>query len=122
MKPQLTHEELVSALVKDGTVILSEMSPIDAHLMHMALGIAGESGELVDAVKRYIIYRRPMDRHNLIEELGDMEFFLEGLRQAYNISRQETLQANIDKLTVRYAKGHYTNEQAVARADKVEAV
>ena len=67
----ITHQELVSKLVKDGRLILNEMSPISAHLLHMAVGISGEAGELLDAIKKNAIYGRALDVNNVIEELGD---------------------------------------------------
>ncbi|MDR8269105.1 nucleotide pyrophosphohydrolase, partial [Acinetobacter baumannii] len=56
-----------------------------------------------------------------IEELGDLEFYMERIRQIIGVSREETIAANMAKLGKRYSKGTYSNEQAQARADKVEA-
>ena len=114
----ITHSKLVKALVKDGAEILREMTHLDAHMLHMAVGVSGEAGELLDAIKKVAIYRRAIDRENVIEELGDLEFFMEGLRQGFGITRKETIKANIKKLSVRYAAGKYSNEQAAIRADK----
>ena len=109
---------MVRQLAKNGTDILNSMTGEDAHTLHMAVGISGESGELLDAIKKAVIYRKPLDRENVIEELGDIEFYLEGLRQSLNITREQTLNANIAKLGVRY-KGHkYSDSQAQDRADK----
>ena len=114
----ITHPELVSALAKPGADILAKLTPEDCHLWHMATGIAGETGELVDAVKNPVIYRKPINRENVIEELGDLEFYMEGLRQGLGITREETLEANIQKLSVRYASKTYSDKQAQERADK----
>lgn len=84
----------------------------------MTMGISGEAGELLDAIKKGVIYRKPLDRENIIEELGDIEFYLEGLRQQLHISREETLLANINKLSKRYEKLSYSNDAAQTRADK----
>ena len=64
------------------------------------------------------IYGKPLDRENVIEELGDLEFYMEGLRQGLGITREETLQANVAKLGARYAAGKYSDKAAIARADK----
>jgi hypothetical protein len=53
-----------------------------------------------------------------IEELGDLEFYMEGLRQGLGITREDTLKANIAKLSKRYASGKYSNQQAHEHADK----
>jgi NTP pyrophosphatase (non-canonical NTP hydrolase) len=47
---------MVKALVKSGEVIANEMTGSNAHLLHMAVGIAGEAGELLDAIKKAVIY------------------------------------------------------------------
>lgn len=109
---------MVRALTKRGDAILREMTGDDANLMHMAIGISGEAGEFLDAVKKAVIYRKPLDRPNCVEELGDLEFFLEGARAALGVTREECLQANIEKLGKRYADWKYTNAAAQARADK----
>jgi len=115
----ITHPELVQALTKPGADIVATLTPNDAHLLHMAVGIAGEGGELLDAVKKAAIYRKPIDRENVIEELGDLEFYMEGLRQGLGITRQEVLEHNIAKLSKRYSSGTYSDKHAQERADKV---
>lgn len=115
----IIFEEMVMALVKKGQDILNEMTPEQADLLHMGVGVSGESGELLDAIKKHTIYGKPLDRENVIEELGDIEFYMERVRQLIGVSREETIQANIAKLGKRYSKGAYSNEQAQARADKV---
>jgi hypothetical protein len=50
--------------------------------------------------------------------LGDIEFYLQGIRKVFGIQRGDTLDANIDKLmNKRYPNG-YSDEAAQARADK----
>lgn len=118
MKPTISYSRLVEVLAKPGAEILATLTEDDCHLMHMTFGISGEAGELLDAVKKSIIYRRPLDRENVIEELGDIEFYLEGLRAKLGITREEVLEFNTDKLVKRYATLGYSDEQAQARADK----
>lgn len=117
-----SYPEMVEMLAKPGSQIVSELMADQAHALHMAVGIAGESGELLDAIKKHTMYQKPLDRENVVEELGDLEFYMEGLRQGLGITRAETLDANKLKLLgKRYASGKYSNDQAITRADK-EAV
>jgi NTP pyrophosphatase (non-canonical NTP hydrolase) len=122
MSNQQEHRDMVAALVKSGAKIKEELTASDCNALHMAVGIVGEAGELIDAVKKATIYRKPLDRVNVIEELGDLEFYMEGLRSEYGITREETLEANLNKLLkgdrARYAEGSYSDEQAKDRADK----
>ena len=114
----MKYEEFVTSLVKDGHKIKQELTGNECHTIHMVMGISGEVGELLDAVKKSVIYRKQLDRVNVIEELGDIEFYLEGFRQSVGISRDETIKENMDKLSKRYSKIQYTDEDAQTRADK----
>lgn len=113
---------MVAALVKPGEDILTTLNPGKTNLLHMTIGVSGEAGELLDAVKKHVVYNKDLDRVNIVEELGDLEFYLEGIRQELNITRDETLEANISKLLTsdkaRYKMGKYTDAQAQDRADK----
>ena len=114
----IKHNEMVKGLVKSGHTIAAELTGDDAHLVHMAVGISGEAGELLDAIKKKAIYRKELDRENVIEELGDLEFYMEGLRQGLGITREECLDANIAKLGKRYEGLRYSDKAAHERADK----
>lgn len=118
MSPKINYEDMVRTLAKPGADIIASLDPDKAHNMHMAVGISGEAGELLDAVKKNVIYNKPLDRENVVEELGDLEFYMEGLRQQLGIIREETLLANIKKLRVRYEGLKYSDSAAQARADK----
>ena len=112
------HAIMVDELAKDGALIAKEMTPQTAHILHMAVGISGEAGELLDAVKKAVIYQKDLDHKNVVEELGDIEFYMQGLRKALNITRVETLEANLNKLGVRYKEG-YSDLSAQVREDKI---
>lgn len=116
---QSEHSELVYNLVKDPEEILQSLCYEKIDIIHAILGISGEAGELLDAIKKHTIYNKPLDVENVVEELGDLEFYLEQLRQALSISREETLQANIKKLRKRYPSG-YSDKHAQLRLDKGE--
>lgn len=86
-------------------------------ILHAAVGIAGEAGELLDCVKKTWAYTKPLDYTHAVEELGDLEFYLQAIRTELGITREAILRANIVKLQKRYPTG-YTDEAAIARADK----
>lgn len=86
--------------------------------IHAALGVCGESGELGDAIKKEYIYGKPRDLVNIIEELGDLEFYLQQVRLHYGVNRFQVLQANADKLSKRYRGLKYSDAAAIERADK----
>ena len=112
------YNKFVSSICKSGAAILSDLTKESAEKMHMAIGIAGEAGELLDAIKKHAIYAKELDMENVIEELGDLEFYMQGLRALLNLTRQQCIDANMAKLKRRYPLSTYTNAQAHARADK----
>lgn len=111
------YAAFVGRLTKPGEAIAGALTPEKAHLWHAATGVSTEAGELLDAAKKHVIYGKPLDRPNVIEELGDIEFYMESLRQGLGISREEVLAHNVAKLSVRYGGG-YSDAAARARADK----
>lgn len=114
----MEYFELVEKLTKPGEEIQLELTTKDCNLIHMVMGISGEAGELLDAVKKAVIYRKPLDLENVIEELGDLEFYMEGLRRELHLSRDQILKHNMEKLSKRYSSGSYSNDEAKSRNDK----
>lgn len=115
----IRHEDMVRTLVKKPADIMPQLTEEKVDLIHAIMGISGEAGELLDAIKKAAIYDKPLDRENVVEELGDLEFYIEQLRQRLGITREETLDANIDKLRKRYEGFVYSDQAAHARKDKV---
>lgn len=118
---QTEHSQMVDRLFKPGWKIIESMTSDMVEAWHAATGISGEAGELLDAIKKYVVYGKEVDVENVIEELGDLEFYMEALRQNLNITREQCLLHNMDKLekskTARYKEG-YTDQAAIERADK----
>ncbi len=104
------YDQMVLQLFKAGTV--QDM------LNHAAMGVAGEAGELIDAVKKHTVYSKPLDRENIIEELGDLRFYIQAMQNVLGITESEVLQANANKLAKRYRGLKYTDQAAINRADK----
>lgn len=113
------HTELVRRCSKPGSAVLHDVTSSGLDLLHGSIGVSGEAGELLDAVKKHVIYDKPLDVDNVVEELGDIEFYLRMVRLNIGVTREETLVHNIRKLNKRYPTG-YTNAAAQARADKAD--
>ena len=112
------HLDLVLDLCKKPKDISDQLSYQAIDLWHQGTGISTEAGELLSAIKCVAIYNRPIDQYNVIEELGDLEFYMAKLRSILNIKREDTLIFNMSKLKIRYSGG-YSNEAAAERKDKV---
>lgn len=118
----------------------------DYELYHMTYALVGELGELSDALKKAIVYRKELDNKNVLEECGDICFFTQGIVSIFNknsirylslnifinnvmvsvnslfrtigISVEDAKRQNMDKLGERYKKFQYSDEQAQKRSDK----
>lgn len=93
------------------------LTPEQAHLWHMISCVAGEGGELLDGFLQHLIEGEPLNLTNVVEELGDLSFYEEGIRAPLNLSQAVVLAANKHKLSKRYVTG-YSDKAAQERADK----
>ena len=74
-------------------------------LINGVMGLCGESGEAIDIVKKHLAQGHELDREHLIDELGDIAWYLAETATVLGISLEEVLQRNIDKLKARYPEG-----------------
>lgn len=91
-----------------------EPEAVSPDLLHGAIGLATEAGELLDALKRAMYYGARLDRTNIIEELGDLEWYLALIREALGVSQDDVQRINIEKLTARYPE-RFTSDGALNR-------
>ena len=94
------------------------MNPV-FHLLHAVLGIVSEAGELADQLKRHVMYQQPLDRTNVLEEIGDIEWYLALGARHMNSSLEKVREANIAKLQKRFPE-KFTIERAVFRDTDAE--
>ena len=86
-------------------------------LIHAAVGIGGEAGELFDCVKRSFVYHQPIDHANVQEELGDILHYVMAAANVFGWTLEDLIENNMQKLKKRYPDG-YSDAAAVARKDK----
>lgn len=87
-------------------------------LIHASLGMAGETGETVDLIKKHVMYGKELDATKVVEECGDILYYMAVLLDAVGSNIDEAVEKNYEKLSRRYYKGSYSNDQAIGRADK----
>jgi NTP pyrophosphatase (non-canonical NTP hydrolase) len=85
-----------------------------AKLLHYVLGLCTETGELQDALKKFVAYGKPIDKVNLKEELGDVLWYIARICGELNFSFEEIMEININKLKARYGE-KFTEEAALNR-------
>lgn len=117
-----TYEDFVKSRFKPGADILATLTPEKLELWNAATLWVNEADELLDAVKKHVIYNKPLDKENVAEELGDLEFaraaFYATLEKfGFATSPGLCAYMNQVKLEKRYPKG-YSDAAAQAREDK----
>ena len=70
-----------------------------------SMGLGGESGELIDIVKKHVFHKTPLDREKLLDEAGDVLHYLTWLLDLYGFSLSAAISANRKKLDARYPGG-----------------
>ena len=85
-------------------------------LTNTALGLAGESGEVADIIKKTFYHGHPLDKEALYKELGDVLWYLAVMADGLGFSLDEIAQANVDKLRARYPEG-FSEERSIHRQD-----
>lgn len=106
-KDRPTYQDVVERLLTDDA----------GRLIHAAMGISGEAGELIDAVKKHIMYGKALDVDNIKEELGDSLWYMALMLDLIGSSFEEVMALNHDKLEKRFPGG-FTEKLAQERLDK----
>lgn len=83
-------------------------------IQHGVIGIVTEAGELLDALKRYLYYKRQLDKTNLVEELGDVMWYVALVCNAIGVQLGDVMSKNIKKLRARY-ENKFSPEAAMER-------
>jgi NTP pyrophosphatase (non-canonical NTP hydrolase) len=84
------------------------------NLLHCAIGASTEAGELLDAFKKHIYYKKELDVVNIGEEIADIQWYLFNLCRLLDLDMEQLLEANIAKLKARYGE-KFSTEKAINR-------
>jgi NTP pyrophosphatase (non-canonical NTP hydrolase) len=108
----MTYQEFVqSVLMRESPI---NPMPVNGRLLHAVFGIATEAGELLDAFKKRMFYGKQLDETNLVEEFGDLFWYLALGCDALGVTFEEVWERNNAKLEARYGK-KFTPEAALNR-------
>ena len=99
----------------DLPTLLSRITDLDVgddadipRLLTAALGLAAESGEFTEVVKKIILQGKPYNEENVFHmkrELGDICWYLAQACMALDTTFDEVIEMNVDKLKARYPGG-----------------
>ena len=122
-----THfvDAVTSDSSKDFVALADRLGELDREganierLTTAGVGLAAESGEFLEIVKKMVFQGKPWDEHNrkhLIIELGDVMWYVAQACMALDISFDEVIEGNIKKLEKRYPGGSFDINDSENRA------
>lgn len=83
-------------------------------LTNVGLGLAGESGECADIIKKHAHHGHDLDKEHLMKELGDNLWYIALGCEVIGCSLDEVMELNIQKLLERYPDG-FDRERSIHR-------
>lgn len=97
-------------------------------VLNASMGLAGESGELLDYIKKVLFQGKEIEPWRIEEELGDILWYFAKFCRVMNLNFEQIMEKNIAKLEQRYPTNtfrvkdseqrDYTAEEAAANGDK----
>jgi NTP pyrophosphatase (non-canonical NTP hydrolase) len=86
-----------------------------AALIMAALGLGGETGEILDPIKKAIFHKhKTLDSAKLIDEYGDILWYVARGLSAAGLTMNDCMVHNVKKLDKRYASG-FSHEASINR-------
>lgn len=82
-----------------------------------ALGLGGESGEVIELIKKHLFHDQPLDLEKLRKELGDVLWYVAAIATGAGLALDDVAEANVAKLMKRYPGG-FSPAASVAKADE----
>ena len=79
--------------------------PEQHRVVYPALGLAGESGEVAEKIKKSMRDKTEITPNDIVKELGDVVFYATALSNYYNANLGVTILENLNKLDSREARG-----------------
>lgn len=86
-------------------------------LINGVMGLCGESGEVIDIVKKHLAQGHELDKEKIIKELGDVAWYMAEIATVLEVDLEEVLILNIEKLKKRYPEG-FDKEKSIHRIEE----
>jgi NTP pyrophosphatase (non-canonical NTP hydrolase) len=86
-------------------------------VLNGVLGLTGEAGECADIVKKVRFQGHELSKEHLMEELGDVLWYIAETASGLGVSLEEVAQYNLDKLHKRYHGDHFNSNDSINREE-----
>lgn len=101
----------------EGLASEASVKDFQCRIATVGLGLGGEGGEIADYIKKVLFHGKEFSREELIKELGDVQWYVAFACNTLNISMQEVIDKNVDKLKNRYPQGKFTREDFLRKEE-----
>ena len=71
-------------------------------LLDAAAGLAEEAGEVLSHVRKHVMQGKPLDRAELVLEIGDALWCVAALATTLGVTMEEVAHRNLEKLATRH--------------------
>ena len=88
----------------------------EQNLINGCLGLAGETGEVSDIVKKYMFQGHQLEKEKILDECSDVLWYLTLTVKSIGYSLNDVMEHNIEKLKKRYPNG-FEEERSINRAE-----
>lgn len=110
---RLTSEEFIQGVLRTESQ-QNHIDNIAPRLIHAVTGISTEAGEMLDSLKKAMFYGKPVDVVNMLEELGDLQYYIGLACAVYGWSFEDLWESNQKKLKTRYPE-KFAQDKALNR-------
>ena len=88
----------------------------DNLMLNGAMGLNGESGEIIDALKKHMFQGHKLDKEHLAKECGDVLWYVAIFAKSIGYTLDEIAEMNKEKLRKRYPDG-FEVDKSLHRAE-----
>jgi len=120
-------KQTTSPASSDINALIHRMKELDeqgvklTHLLTFALGASAEIGEAIEIIKKCLLQGKPFNdatKIHCVKELGDVFWYLAQFCIAMNVTFEDIMQINYEKLSARYPEGTFSVYRSENRKDE----
>ncbi len=82
-----------------------KLYPEQYKIIYPVLGMAGETGEVAEKIKKWLRGDSELDKKEVVKEIGDVLWYCSSLADDLGFTLQEVIDLNVEKLTSRKERG-----------------
>lgn len=119
-------KQTTSPTSSDVNILIERIKALDeqgvkfTHLLTFALGASAELGETVDIIKKCLLQGKEFNsdtKDKLVREISDSFWYIAQLCIAIDVSFEDIMQINYEKLSARYPEGTFSVHRSENRVE-----